>query len=542
MHTLADKYHHIAEGARAAALQKAQRLAALTIPDIYPQNTSVQSEPTVTGDWSSAGGLGLANVTAGLTNLTFPTGFPPLHLSVVLQQGELDPDELRELGTLLSQAEQTCKRIFDGSMIRSRIPEVFEAAMVGSQVLLDLRDEVPNVHLMDTFTAQRDGAGNWGDICQHVVVDLRTLDHAKAEAIMVALGDRLQPGMHYARLYTGAQRNMKGGWTIQQEAAAIGENELNHVTSYGYHLAPADGGGSVPWNGSAETLGKNDPMPLIPVSLGRRGRGNYPAPPLERIHGDLQTVSGLAESIVAMTANVANSLRLVDPNGQTDIDDLVGAPPSAYVPGRLQDVQEFTAGGTGVNINVVQSVQSAAERRLGQYFLSELEVRRDSERTTATEYMSMKQALERSNTGMSATAEVEVGVPVNDWILKTAVKSGKVSSVVLDDDERIQIQVTGGLTGLGAAEKIASIRQFWQVINETALLERSPEAIDWIAPEAHIMGVAANSGLDVSVHTRTPEEVGAIRQQRQQAQAQAEQGPALAQMQAKMMESELERE
>jgi len=518
-----------------AALKKAQSIAALTVPDMYPYSETIQNEPTVTGDWNSAGGLGLSNITAGLTNLTFPTGFPPLHLSVVLQQGELGPEEMRELSTLLSQAEQACKRIFDGLMIRTRVPEVFEAAMVGSQVLLDLRDGKPNVHLMDTFTAQRDGVGNWGDICHHVVTDLRTMDREKAEAILVALGDRKDPDMHYVRVYTGAERQMGEGWQITQEAAAIGSEELNKVVSYGYHLLPEDGQGSVPWSGSVETLGKKDPMPLIPVSLGRRGRGNYPAPPLERVHGDMQTLSGLSESIVAIAANIANTLRLVDPNGQTDIDDLVGAPPSAYVPGRVQDVQEFATQNSTANLGAIQVVQQSAERRLGQYFQSELEVRRDSERTTATEYMSMKQALDRSSTGMSATAEVEVAVPVNDWILKTAVKTGKVSSVVLDDDDRVQIQVTGGLTGLGAAEKLASIRQFWQVMNETGLFERSPEAIDWIAPEAHIMGVAANSGLDTNVHTRTQAEVEGLRQQRQQAAQQQQMAPELARLQMQQL-------
>jgi hypothetical protein len=234
----------------------------------------------------------------------------------------------------------------------------------------------------------------------------------------------------------------------------------------------------------------------------------------------------MAEAVVSIASAVADSKRLVNPAGMTEIGDLVGTPPNAYVPGRLEDVQEFVSAGGAQQLAVLEGVIARAERRLGRFFLSELEVRRDAERVTAEEFNSTQAALRRSATGLESNIKVEVIDRIVEYEIKKLVKNNRISRKVLMSDDRIRVQAVGGLESLGQQEILSQVRQAFGIINQTGIAN-IPGALDIIRPEAAVVAVFANAGLEPGIFTKTDEELAALREERERQMVLQQQGPEL---------------
>ncbi|MCC5780542.1 hypothetical protein H7H48_15885 [Nitratireductor sp. B36] len=197
--------------------------------------------------------------------------------------------------------------------------------------------------------------------------------------------------------------------------------------------------------------------------------------------GDMQAIENFSSALQDGGAAAARFLTLVDPNGNTELKDILEADNLEVVPGREQDIHVLRADKGGDLAIASQEMESAA-RRLGQAFLMFSAIQRKGERVTAEEWRILASEIDQAMGGLysdvSQTSQRYFVLRFIHLHEETDKKLGKLPPGL------VQVAVVTGIDSLGQSSEGNRLREFML------------ESVEEIGQEA----VAAN--IDVSDYLR----------------------------------------
>lgn len=236
---------------------------------------------------------------------------------------------------------------------------------------------------------------------------------------------------------------------------------------------------------------------------------------VEEYVGDFEAMSSLSEAVVDGAILGAEFRWLVNPTGQTSVQDVKNSVNGDVLPGLPEDVQPTQAGNA-------QAVQQASlvldrwERRLGRGFLLQSAIQRDAERVTAEEIRMAAMELETAFGGVYSALAPGLQRPIAYWLLK-----------------RIGVQLKGSdftltiITGLDALSRNSDVENLKLALVDAAAIAQLPPALQAELSMPRILSFIANGrGIELKQFLKTPDE-----KQKEQ-EAMAEQQAAMAAAQA----------
>jgi hypothetical protein len=115
--------------------------------------------------------------------------------------------------------------------------------------------------------------------------------------------------------------------------------------------------------------------------------------------GDMQAVENFSAALQDGGAAAARFITLVDPNGVTELKDVLEADNLEVIPGRDVDVKVLRAD-KGGDLAVTSQEMESASRRLGQAFLMFSSLQRKGERVTAEEWRILATEIDQAMGGL----------------------------------------------------------------------------------------------------------------------------------------------
>ncbi|NKW09131.1 hypothetical protein HGG76_02480 [Ochrobactrum tritici] len=179
--------------------------------------------------------------------------------------------------------------------------------------------------------------------------------------------------------------------------------------------------------------------------------------------GDLQAVENFSAALQDGGAAAARFLTLVDPNGATDLSDILEAENLDVVPGRQQDVHTLRSD-KGGDLRVTSEEMEKASRRLGQAFLMFSSIQRSGERVTAEEWKILATEIDQAMGGLySSVSQTSQRFFVLRFIHlheETDPQIGKLPEGL------VRIAVVTGIDSLGSSSELSRFKEFMADANE----------------------------------------------------------------------------
>jgi hypothetical protein len=260
-------------------------------------------------------------------------------------------------------------------------------------------------------------------------------------------------------------------------------------------------------------------MPYLALRLTKIDGEDYGRGYIEEYLGDLVSLEGLSQTLLEGSAVIAKVITMVNPNGVTNIRDVVSAENGDVVSGNVEDVQMLQAE-KRADLSVAQSQVQELTQRLAFAFLMNTAIQRQGERVTAEEIRYMAQELEDGLGGMYSLLAHEFQLPIVYIFEKRMEKKRKMPplpediagpSIVTGIDALGRGQdlrnLDGFLTGLGQAfgpEVLGRYIKLGEVIKRRGAalgidmhnLVLSEEEVAQNEQQAQMMAMATNLGPD----------------------------------------------
>lgn len=221
---------------------------------------------------------------------------------------------------------------------------------------------------------------------------------------------------------------------------------------------------------------------------------------------DLNEFDKTQRSLSEYNAIVSKMIGLVDPNGVTDIKDLIDTPNGEFRIGKKDDVDFVQANKTN-DIQYVFNYWTQLRSSLAEMFMMTSGAVRDSERTTALEVQQLVLELEASFGGTYSVWAEDIQKPIVE-------KSMKRVKVDLEGD--VDLIITTGVQALGKStelNKIYTMLDGYTRVAQLVGLERVQAELD---VNALLKDIAINSGVIDKNYLLTPNQKGAQNSQAKQ--------------------------
>lgn len=430
---------------RERPLERARRVAALTIPHLVPPDGLVPGDD-LPDPYQSVGARGINNLASRL-QLTL---LPPQEPWFVYEVG---PAELRSLGVdpndeeqkrrakeVLSEREREVVRWVNTHGVRGVMHEFLRHLLVaGTSVMRLYREEGrrPRLYRLHNFVVDRTTSGELKTLItrEHVqpsdIEDeaLRNLLLARAQTDEAFGGHGALFGGTDGRgsgtpLYTIVDRLPKGRWVMRQEY------------------------GQVPVPGSEVEYASEDDVPWIVTRFGAPADENYGRSLGEELLGDLRSVEGLSQALIEAAAIAAECRWAVSPQSGMTPFQLATIPNGGYIAGNGDAVTAIRLD-KNADLAFAQQRLGAVEQRVELSFLLQSAIRRDAERVTAEEIRRMAEELEIALGGGFSIMGLEFQTPLTRKVDRILTKSG----VLQDDLDLVDIRVVTGLEALGRSQE-----------------------------------------------------------------------------------------
>lgn len=493
-------------------LMRGRESAKLTIPSLLPPEGS-NGHTNLPQPWQSLGSKGVNNLASKLTLILFPPGGPFFRIGTdaftmekllgnAEQGGESKEDLQAEIEEAFAKVEKAVTDRLESRGARMQKVEAAKQLMVcGNALLQVLPDEAIKLHRLDKYVVKRDKAGKVMEIVVKESVDRSTLSK-EVLSILEKSSEKQEGSSKDVDIYTWVRRVGKK-WVTQQEV-----NRTPIPSSVG--TFPLD---KTPWI----------PVRLIAVDGEDYGRGY-----VEEVIGDLQSYDSLMQTLVEGSAISARVIPMVDPNGVTEMKDLVEARNGEPIEGNAKDVT-FLKVEKNADLAVAANTAAELRRELQQAFLLLAGSQRQAERVTAEEIRLIAQELEIPLAGAYPNLAV-------DWQLPTASRTMfqmQRRKELPDLPEGIvSVQIVTGIAGLGRNTDLNRMDIWIAGANELF----TPQVVaEYVPVGSYLKRRATALALDVKGMLRSEEDVTKQRQQAQQVElAKSAIGPA-----GKMMEGQM---
>lgn len=416
--------------------------AGWTLPYLYPLD-EYASRTEMQHDYQSLGAQASNHLTNKIAMVLFRPGMPFFRLDLTEEQkADLNADGMEdtdiELG--LSLAEKAGMRALEKARLRTAILLALKGLVVlGNALIYMPKDKPAQVYNLRDYVIRRDMSGETYKIitCDtHVVATLP--EDIKA---LVLAGDTKIEDDHEVRIYTGIEKMSDGRYAVWQEI----DNLFRVPRKMGTYT--------------------EDDLPWLPLTWNLLRGYQYGTGLVEEYAGDFHTYSSLAEALVNLSAIVSDIKILVNPMGQTDVEDLNDADSGTYVYGSADDIS-FLQLEKFQDMKFLREQMQDYARRIGAGFLFNSAVTRDAERVTAEEIRMQANELEGSLGGVYSRLSEEMQLPI-----------AKRTMINLDKAFKdIEPTIITGIDSLSRTSELDQMMLFFGDL--TMLAELPPEVAD----------------------------------------------------------------
>ena len=473
-------------GQRTGLITRVERYAALTIPKVcYPDNYDSDSTDE-SHDYQSIG----AQAVNHLSNKLMLAMFAPSRPFAKLQAGakakkQAEAMKLTEtqLEGILANGERQAIKELDARGQRPKLFAVMRHLVVAGNVLLVLEKRGMRVIGLKNYVVKRNIWGEVMHLCIKENVKFDELDKDIIKMYRKQFHDDTK-----VEFYKWIKREDNGSYTMTQWV-----NE--------YRLPVAFDGR---WPA--------DKLPYQAVTWDIADESDYGTGLVEEYVGDFEALSVLSESVVDGAVLGTEFRFMVNPTGQTSIEDMNNSENGDALPGLPADVAP-TQGGNPIAIQVANETLDKYERRVSRGFLMGSAVIRDAERVTQEEVRMTAQELETSYGGVYSTLAGSLQKPVARWLFD-AIKL---------DLNGADLEVTI-VTGLDALSRNGDLENFRMAMGDMAsVVNVPPELAARMKWEDVASFIGQGRNIDLSRFIMTDAEYSQV----QQAQAEQRVGEAV---------------
>ena len=492
MITARERYNQLTS-VRRQFLDTAVECSRLTLPYLITDDLNTKpSHKSLSTPWQSVGSKSVVNLAAKLMLALLPpqTSFFKLQIRDDKLGEEIPPEIRSELDLSFSKMERMVMDYINASTDRVVVHQALKHLIVSGNALIFMgKDGLKNFPL-NRFVINRDGNGNVCEIVTKELISRKILGQDLPESKPNTPNDEGQyegSDDNDIEVYTYVYLDTKSGrWVWHQEA-------LDQIIPGTRSTAPKK---TSPWL----------PLRFNTVDGEDYGRGR-----VEEFLGDIKSLEGLSQALVAGSAAAAKVVFLVSPSSTTKPQTIANAGNGAIVQGREEDVAVVQVGKTA-DFRTASQLAEQLERRLSEAFLV-LSVRQ-SERTTAEEVRLTQMELEQQLGGLFSLLTVEFLIPYLDRTLHILQRSNQLPKIPKD---MVRPQLVAGVNAIGRGQDREALMQFIMTISQTM----GPEALaSFINPSEAIKRLAAAQGIDILNLVKTEEQMAQEKQEQMQLQQQ----------------------
>ena len=479
-------------------LKRARKCALLTIPSLVPetedQHDKDRRDPY---PYQSIGSRGVNNLAAKLLLTLFPPNSPffrfqlsdTVEQELAVEAGVEEPDDLRmEFEKALQTAENIVQKDFEASQIRPSLFEFFKHLVVEGNCAIQDMGTGYRVFGLTHYVVRRDPAGSVLEAVIHEQVHPMALPDGFITEGDEAKGDLID-------LYTHIIKSEKG-WDVYQEAL----------------------GKVVPETEGSYTV---ETMPFIFARMVKVDGADYGRSYVEELYGDLYSLETDSKSLTDIAQIAARLIVLVNPNGQTDEEDVRRADNGEIITGMEGDISMLQAN-VSFQIEALRKRIADLKSELAQSFLMNSSVQRDAERVTAAEIRYMADELEQALGGVYTILSQEVMYP----LVKTRIASLKKKKTLVLPDKAVDLKIIVGVEALGRGHDLNRLRGWLQDVGAAAQV--TPNILQRVNDGEILERLTAAHGLTSVDLIITQKEAAEAAQQEQQNQMVQQVAPEVA--------------
>ena len=508
--TLHERYQSLAKE-RQNYVNRAEDIASLTIPYLYPPNTGSASS-ALPDPYQSIGSRGVNNLASKFLLVTLPSqrGFFQYRLTPNTEKmiEALAPDEKDDFERSLVQHERDVLRQVDDAELRPVMFMCFKHLLVSGNVLLHLPNKGPARYFPLThYVCRRDPrTGSPLEIIVKEEAEFSTLSGELQALLLSAVNtESNQPPYDDSNssvcIYTyicrkygkSTKEDAKFKWQTWQEIDGI----------------------KLP--GSESTSPGDDPH-YFPLRMIRVSGEDYGRGYVEEYAGDLSVCEDLSEALVEGSLIAAQTKFGVRPNAMTSPKELEKIRNGGFFDGEEGDLWTLKTN-KQVDFRVALETQRDLRAALGYAFLLNSSVQRHAERVTAEEIRTVMQELQDALGGAYSNLEAEVQRPLANRLTLRAAAKGILQEFKQDE---VELLIVTGFEAIDRGHEMTSLAQAISVA--TQLL--GPEAVAAVVDSKKAMNqIFTSHGVDKMDVFFTDEEIQQKEQQAQMMQMASQLGP-----------------
>lgn len=472
------------DGKRNGILHRLERYASWTVPKLFPRKNRDQDTEPLTHGFQSLGAQVVNHLANKLMMALFAPSRPFFRLELNRKgraSAEQAGQDIKKIQTALAKLEQESSLELDKRSIRSRLYDLLKMLIVLGNALMVFEKDTVRILNLRNYVVKRDRQGN---VCELVIREKIHKSAIKAPALAAVIANpEFKPDdegncWEYKWLKYNGTKYEEDVWLDNVKLPA------NFSSTY-----------------------SKDKLPYRAVTWDLANGDDYGTGLVEDYEGDFQALSVLSEATI-QAAILASEFRwLVNPAGQTSVDDFIASPNGAAIPGQKGDIELISSGVEGT-LQTNLNIQQLYINRIGSGFLLQTAVTRQAERVTAEEIRMVAEELEGGLGGGYSRVAVDVQVPMAYWVMELIDRS-----IIGSDIEPVIITGLAALSRTGDRDRLLGFGQ-----DLAGVLGLPPQILDRLKLSAWIADLGAARGLDPGNYVLTEEEYGQMLQMRQQQQ------------------------
>lgn len=470
---------------RQGLISRCERYAELTIPSICPPDNYDDQSDEMRHDLQSIGSQLTNNLINKMMLAMFAPSRPFMRIELprqekdaLLKELQIDDSTFREASALL---EMDAVRKLDEIAARPKLYDLKAHLIVTGNAVRYMDGDVMRIIGIKDFVSRRNVKG---EVVELMIKETVQIDELPEEIQDIALASNkdLQATVNYFRWWQFS----KGMFHETQWLDDVVVGLEKYKGKY-----------------------KREDMPATHHVWRLVDKASYGIGHVEDNVGDLEGLSQLTEAEVNGAILASEFRWLVNPGGQTRVDDMKNSVNGDALPGQEGDVALVSAGPVAQTIAIVSQSADKYVRRLGAAFVLSAGVQRDAERVTAEEIRLLANELETSLGGIYSRLALDLQLPLAYWLM------GKIDDQIFKGTDFKPVIVTG-LDALSRNGDLENVQLFLQDVIQITNL---PEPVLMFLKLDNIFSLLASGrNLKASDLVNTKSEVDATIQQQQQQQ------------------------
>ena len=427
---------------RWTAIERAQEMAALTIPSLLPPSgfNNTNDLPDL---YSSVPARGITSLAARMTSAIYPlNGLPFFQHSLnheYVPEG-VDPTEAE---AALARLDRTVMNKLSETNLRSEMFLMFQHLIVLGDALLHMTDDYTfRVIRMDQYVVRRKPTGE--------VYEIIVRDYA----------NRKDDPEYFEEVPMNPYNNGPGNGSTDADVEEVFTR-----------LCLKDG----KWKATREVAGvtkdegEYEQCPYMPISWNRIVGENYGRSLVEENIGDIRSLESLSKALIQGASANSEFRMALDPSAYSSIADMQETRNGDWVVARPGEVHSIQINNQ-IQMTVTNSARQELIQELSRTFLMSSGAMPTGERVTATQIREVAQELDQSLGGVFSGSARDIQLPIIRRTMLLMTRDGKIDPALMKmvgEDNILSLEVKTGLAALNREIENSMLSQWAQMISAT---------------------------------------------------------------------------